>query len=296
MSYRRDRIHALSGIGPNDYSKDELKDLVKSHLMEGISGICFSAYAEGKKPGDQLEDGEIRGRIEIIAPHIKWLRSFSCTEGNELIPGIAKEYGLKTMVGAWLSDDKELNEKEIEGLLNVARNGHADLIAVGNEVLYRDELTEEELLEYIRRVKEALPNHEVGYVDAYYEFRNRPNLADACDIIYTNCYPFWEGCHIDYALPYMKTMYEIAKTAGKGKKVVITETGWPCQGTNFEASEPSFEHAMRYFINAQNWAKEENIDMMYFSSFDEAWKVGDEGDVGAYWGLWDKDGIAKFYE
>lgn len=30
------------------------------------------------------------------------------------------------------------------------------------------------------------------------------------------------------------------------------------------------------------------------SSFDESWKVGAEGDVGAYWGLWDKDEKAKY--
>ena len=51
---------------------------------------------------------------------------------------------------------------------------------------------------------------------------------------------------------------------------------------------------MRYFINTQKWSKEENIDVMYFSSFDELWKVGDEGDVGAYWGIWDKDGNPKY--
>ena len=28
--------------------------------------------------------------------------------------------------------------------------------------------------------------------------------------------------------------------------------------------------------------------------FDEAWKVEDEGDVGAFWGLWDEDGKAKY--
>ena len=53
---------------------------------------------------------------------------------------------------------------------------------------------------------------------------------------------------------------------------------------------------MRYFINTQQWSKEDNIEVMYFSSFDEAWKVGDEGDVGAYWGIWDKDGNSKFTE
>ena len=30
-------------------------------------------------------------------------------------------------------------------------------------------------------------------------------------------------------------------------------------------------------------------------AFDEAWKVDAEGDVGAYWGLWDKDGKPKYW-
>jgi len=294
MSYRNNQVLSLNGIGPKQYGSAELSALMTQHLQEGISGICFSSYVEGQEPGDIISADQIRQRINIIKPYSKWIRTFSCTDGNELIPGIAKEAGMKTMVGAWLSDDKELNEKEIQGLISTAQAGHADLIAVGNEVLYRKELSESELIAYIRRVKEALPNHEVGYVDAYYEFRNRPELTAECDVIYANCYPFWEGCHIDYSLPYMKTMYDIAKQAGNGKRVVISETGWPSQGTNFEASEPSFDNAMRYFINTQNWAKEEDVDVMYFSSFDEAWKVGDEGDVGAYWGIWDKDGQSKF--
>ena len=34
--------------------------------------------------------------------------------------------------------------------------------------------------------------------------------------------------------------------------------------------------------------------MFYFSSFDESWKVEAEGDVGAYWGIWNKDEKIKF--
>ena len=94
------------------------------------------------------------------------------------------------MAGAWLGDDREKNELEIENLVRVVRAGNADLVAVGNEVLYRDELTEQELLEYIIRVKRLLPDAQVGYVDAYYEFINRPAITDACDVIFTNCYPF----------------------------------------------------------------------------------------------------------
>ena len=51
---------------------------------------------------------------------------------------------------------------------------------------------------------------------------------------------------------------------------------------------------MNYFIHCYQWADEEDIEIIYFSSFDESWKVGDEGDVGAYWGLWDKDGKLKY--
>ena len=51
---------------------------------------------------------------------------------------------------------------------------------------------------------------------------------------------------------------------------------------------------MRYFVDTVNWAQQADVDMFYFAAFDEAWKVGAEGDVGAYWGLWDKEGQAKF--
>lgn len=294
MSYRREKLLSLTGVDFKSSSQENLSTLFKNFLENGMHGICFSSYLDGQEPGTIITAAQIQQRIDIIKPYTKWVRTFSCTDGNELIPAIAKENGLKTMVGAWLSDDKELNEKEIEGLIKVAKAGDADLVAVGNEVLYRKELTEEELLEYIYRVKKALPGIDVGYVDAYYEFSKRPAITEACDVIYANCYPFWEGCHIDYSLVYMKNMYYQALQAGKGKKVIISETGWPNIGTAFEGAEPSNENALKYFINTQQWSLEENIEVMYFSSFDESWKVGDEGDVGAYWGLWDKNGLLKY--
>jgi glucan 1,3-beta-glucosidase len=52
--------------------------------------------------------------------------------------------------------------------------------------------------------------------------------------------------------------------------------------------------AMRYFIDTCRWARQDGVEVFYFAAFDEAWKVGVEGDVGAYWGLWDKDGLPKY--
>ena len=289
MSVRAGKIKALAGRDHALMNKEELADLFKSLLDSGMHGLCFSPYEEGQSPGDQISEEQIRRRMEIIKPYTKWIRSFSCTDGNEAIPKIAHEYGIKTMVGAWLGDDPEINEREITNLIQLAKEGFVDIAAVGNEVMYRKDLTEDELLSFMYRVKEAIPEIPVGYVDAYYEFSNRPRITEACDVILANCYPFWEGCSIDYSFIYMKEMYNQAVSAGNGKKVIISETGWPTQGTNFEGSYPSFENALKYFINTQRWSKEEDIEIFYFSSFDESWKVGAEGDVGAYWGLWDRD-------
>lgn len=294
MSFRLGKYLALSGIDYAGKSPEQLQSLFKQTLEGGMHGLCYSAYEEGQQPGDILTIEQIRRRMAVIAPYTKWIRSFSCIEGNELVPQVAREFGIKTLVGAWLGKDKDLNEQEIAGLIQLAKDGYVDIAAVGNEVLYRKDLSEEELLEYLQRVKNAIPETTVGYVDAYYEFTDCPRISEACDVILSNCYPFWEGCQIDYSLVYMKQMYQQAMLAAKGKKVIITETGWPSQGKSFEDAEPSMENAIKYFINTQEWSRQENIEIFYFSSFDESWKVGAEGDVGAYWGLWDMHQNLKF--
>jgi glucan 1,3-beta-glucosidase len=294
MATKSEVLIALAGVDFSSLSKDDLKSIYQEIRDTGLHGICFSPYLEGQEPGSIISEDQVRQRLKIIRPYTNWIRSFSCTDGNEAIPRIAHESGLKTLVGAWLGKDRRKNEAEIENLVKIGKAGDADIVAVGNEVMYRKDLSEEELLEYMHYVKAALPDIPMGYVDAYYEFAKRPRITEACDVILANCYPFWEGCDIDYSLLYIKDMYYRAMIAGNGKNVIITETGWPDKGSSFGASEPSDENAIKYFINVNKWAAEENIELFYFSSFDETWKIGTEGDVGAYWGIWDKDGELKF--
>lgn len=294
MSNLYQRIMSLAGIDISGLSVEDLRSFVRKILERKIHGICFSPYIEGQGPGTQLGEAQIRERMSIIQPYVHWVRSFSCTEGNELIARIAVENGLKTMVGVWLDDDKEHNEKELANAIEAAKAGYVNILAVGNEVLLRGDLTEDELIDYINRAKQAVPGIDVGYVDAYFEFAVHPRVTEACDVILANCYPFWEGCPAEHALLYMKEMYRRAVHAANGKKVIVSETGWPNIGTATKAAVPSYENAIKYFIDTYQWAEQDGIEIFYFSSFDETWKVDAEGDVGAYWGLWDKDGNSKY--
>ncbi len=288
---------AWSRAKPEVWTDVERKTLLTAFgavLQRGMHGLCFSPYLEGQSPGTQIEPQQIRERLAIIQPYTRWIRTFSCTDGHQHTPRIAHELGLKTLVGAWIGTDAEINEREIQGVIEVARAGHADIVAVGNEVLLREDMDEDQLLACIQRVKDALPGVPVGYVDAYYLFEKHPRITAACDVVLTNCYPFWEGCPREEALAYMQNMVRHTRAAAPGKRIVISETGWPDKGTAFHGSVPSTEGAIAYFVDTMQWAQDDGIEVFYFSSFDEAWKVGAEGDVGAYWGLWDKDGQPKF--
>lgn len=284
----------LAGIDFSSLSQADSISMLREILGNRIHGIAYSPYMDGQGPGAEISEAQIEQRLTIIEPYTHWIRTFSCVEGNEHIPRIAKAHDLKTMVGVCLSDDKDRNEVELNNGIDIARQGYADILAVGNEVLLRGELTEQEIIDYISRAKQAVPGLNVSYVDAYFQFEDHPALAKACDILLINCYPFWEECPADYALLYMKDMYHRALKVANGKKVIISETGWPTSGAPSGAAVPSYENAMQYFINTYVWAGQEDIEIFYFSSFDEDWKTGDEGDVGAYWGLWDKDGSFKY--
>ncbi len=294
MSNMYQRRMSLAGINVDGLSVEDLRALVRRILDDGIHGICFSPYGEGQGPGDPVSEAQIRERMTIVQPFVRWVRTFSCTDGNELIPGVARSLGLKTLVGVWLGEDGRQNEAELDNAIRLARDGQADILGVGNEVLLRGDLVEDELLEFIERARSAVPGIPVGYVDAYFKFVDHPRVTAACDVILANCYPFWEGCPAEHALLYMKEMYRRASRAAQGKPVIVSETGWPGVGSPTGGAMPSFENAVKYFVDTFRWAEQDGIDVFYFAAFDEAWKVAAEGDVGAYWGLWDKDGRPKY--
>jgi len=301
MSFRIDHKSTYSASATQTYkgytediSSEEMSDLFLEIMKNGVHGFCFSIYEAGQKPGDVISAEQIRKRLLILKNHSTWVRSFSCVEGNELVPIIAKELGMKTLVGAWLGSDREKNEEEIKGLLKLAKDGYVDVAAVGNEVLYRHDLNDNELIEYIERVKKEIPEVPVGYVDAYYEFAAKPHITAACDVILCNCYPYWEGTSIDDSFNHMRQMFQHVVNVANGKRILITETGWPSNGESLRGAVPSHENALKYFINTQLWSKDNNIEVFYFSSFDESWKKGAEGEVGAFWGIWDSNGKLKF--
>ena len=163
MSFRTDYIlHAQSfeathvdfnnGFDFTTHSPEDIRTLYSKVLQNGMHGLCFSMYEDGQKPGDHISEEQVRRRLKIMAPYTKWVRSFSCIEGNEFVPKIARELGMKTLVGAWLGDDAEKNEKEIEALITKGKTEdeakkQAPLILAAQEMLQKWEAGNDEVIE-----------------------------------------------------------------------------------------------------------------------------------------------------
>ena len=109
MSIRRDKIQSLLGVDVQELQKEDLIASSRELLASGMHGICFSPYEGSQRPGDPISEEQIRRKLELLRPYTQWIRTFSCTEQNETIPKLAKEYGFKTLVGAWLGEDLENN-------------------------------------------------------------------------------------------------------------------------------------------------------------------------------------------
>ena len=118
MSYRNQRTLSLAGVDVSGLPVEDLRSLVREILAAGIHGLCFSPYVEGQGPGTEVDERQIRDRLAVIQPFARWVRSFSASEGNELIPAIAKDHGLQTMVGVWIGDDLDEKVKQFGSLFN----------------------------------------------------------------------------------------------------------------------------------------------------------------------------------
>src|SRR6201996_8509048 len=117
-------------------------------------GILPSASYAPFEPGHTVDiatDSEkVRSDLKKLSTLTRAVRLYSSTEGNELVPPIAAEFGMKVMVGAWIDKDGNRNNREIDAAVNLARkNGNVIGVVVGNETIYRGDQKLENLIELI---------------------------------------------------------------------------------------------------------------------------------------------------
>ena len=290
---------SISSIGYSERVSSETtapSESYATNVTAKLAGVCYGPSHDGEDPNDDILPSEpaIKADILLIGKLANSIRTYGITGSLEAIPQFCDDVGINCYPGAWISQSKPQNDKEIRTLIKVGNQGPGSVksFLVGNEVLLRGDVSEEELIAYIQQVKAGsrLP---VGTAEPWYVWLEHPGLAQAVDVIFVHIYPYWDGISLDIAPEYVFSRWQEIKDAFPGKKVIIGETGWPTQGDSKGSAVPGEVNQQEFLSRFLALNQTHNAEFFLFEVFDEKWKEKYEGTVGAHWGLYFSNGYLK---
>jgi len=235
--------------------------------------------------------------LRILAGRVRCVRTYTVGEGLDQVPAIARDLGLRVMLGLWIGSNAQFNSQEVARGIEIAR-ANADVIdavIVGNEVLLRRELPAAQLRLLIDQVRAAV-TVPVTYADVWEFWLRNPTLADSTNFVTAHILPYWEDhpIDVDRALDHVRSIYTKVQQSFPGKDVFIGETGWPSTGRPRLNAVPSLANEAKFIREFLAWAHQQQVRYNIIEAFDQPWKRAQEGTVGGFWGVFDAQGQQKF--
>jgi exo-beta-1,3-glucanase (GH17 family) len=264
-----------------------------------LDAVSFAPYRPGETPVAQRfpTSAQVGQDIALLAPHVRAIRTYTARGGPADVPALAGAHGLKVWQGIWLGDNPVDNAREIEAGIALANRypGVIDRVIVGSEVLLRGDLTPADLIADIDRVRAAV-RQPVAYAEVWESWLKYPQVAAHVDQLLVHLLPYWENqpLGIDRAVPAELGYLRRIQARFPGKTVVVGETGWPSLGRWRKDAAPGRVNEARYLRDFTAAAARAGIETNVIEAFDQDWKAGQEGTVGAAWGLWTADRQPKF--
>jgi exo-beta-1,3-glucanase (GH17 family)/cellulose synthase/poly-beta-1,6-N-acetylglucosamine synthase-like glycosyltransferase len=267
-----------------------------------LASVSYSPFASSDDPnsGPRPTAEQIRADLRALAPYTRAIRTYTATNGAELVPPIAAEFGLKVTVGAWIGRERDKNQqdivrdnKEVEAAVELARHySNINAIVVGNETVQRADVSEDRLIDLIQKAKRSSPVP-VTTAESWDDWLRHPKLVSAVDFIAAHILPYWLGFDASTAVDHSIDFYSRLRQAYPGKRIVIAEFGWPSAGYNYQGANPGRIAQAMIVRDFANWAQAYGIDYNIVEGIDQPWKTA-EGGVGPYWGLLDASRTPKF--
>jgi exo-beta-1,3-glucanase (GH17 family)/glycosyltransferase involved in cell wall biosynthesis len=261
-----------------------------------IGGFALSAFQRYQNPlkNDFPSEDEIESDLKLLSRYTSRVRTYSTLQ-NPQVYRLAERDGLEVMAGAWLDRRLDNNELELEALIAQARRYPNSItrVVVGNEVLFRGDLTPEQLMAYADRARAAL-KQPVSIAEPWHIWARYPELADHVDFITVHLFPYWNGIPRSAAIQDALNSYRALQQLFPNKHIVIGEIGWPSNGDRFKYAQPSVSDEAIFLREWFNEARKRNIDYYVMEAFDQPWKEKLAGRTEAYWGMFNADRQLKF--
>ena len=214
---------------------------------------------------------------------------------------------IKVWMGVWQDGNATTNARQLSQMYDIfSKHGSASFVGVivGNEVLYRKDMTASQLGEVISGVKSNLTSMGISLPVASSDLGDdwTAQLVSEVDYVMANIHPFFAGVTAETAAAWTWDFWQshdVSLTSSTpAVKNIISETGWPSQGGTDCGGASSCTNGSVAGITEMNtfmdsWvcqALQNGTDYFWFEAFDEPWKIsfdttGEEWED--HWGLMD---------
>ena len=236
------------GNGDLDKNSAEIKKLLSNpdfkQFQKIFPGVDYTPF-NGQYPeclSNPLSQNNVTRDVAVLSQMTSTLRLYGtdCNQTEMVLHAADKLEltGFKVWLGVWLDGNQTTNDRGIDAMHDILSKHGADPFAgvvVGNEVLFRQELTELQLGEILSDAKEYLTSNKLDLPLATSDLGDAwtPTLAAKVDVVMANVHPFFGGVTVDKAADWTYNFWQthnVALTQGSDKKNMVSEVGWPSAG------------------------------------------------------------------
>ncbi|ETS84027.1 hypothetical protein PFICI_05903 [Pestalotiopsis fici W106-1] len=205
----------------------------------------------------------------------------------------AKKYGNKLFLGIFDIDEVDSAVATMAAGVNNDWS-IVDTVSVGNELVNNGAKSPAQVIAAVKQARSALQGS--GYqgpvvtVDTFVAAINHPELCDESDYCAVNVHPFFDpNTGADQAGAFVTTQLERirSKMADSGKRIVVTETGWPWKGEANGAAVPGTNTQIQALSSIRGSFTSNPGDCIFFTAFNDLWKKAAPATFMAeqFWGM-----------
>jgi exo-beta-1,3-glucanase (GH17 family) len=213
--------------------------------------------------------------LRVLRPHVDGLITYSVANGLDEVVRLAREAGFRAVIlGIWSPGDRA----EVATAIGLARQ-FPDLVralVVGNEGLFWERYTWEEVRNAMARLRRAVPHVALTTSEPMGSYLG-PSPRLGCedqDFLLPNIHPIFEPWFdpgsptqaVEFVVDIQRRLHRLC-----GKHVLIKETGVPSAPSD-EGFTPARQ---RTFWRAliRRLRSEEHASVAFFEAFDAPWKI-----------------------
>jgi len=274
---------------------------------KSFAGVNYGPFhKDGQGPGTAIPDSQFLTDLGTMASKFKYIKTYGVdtqSRLNHLVPLASQKYpNLKIYLGIYEDGNNHKGVTQPQLDLAIAQaNAYPNTVVcvvVGNECLPGDStsvpVTVQQLTSDLQYVRSKITNKNILVTTclSYGGAQNYGNqLTPYCDFMMVNIYPFYGRVSIAGAWQNLVDAYNMFVNQFAGKQVMVGETGWPSAGPSNGSAVPNVANEKACILQILSRGSQLG-PIFLFEAFDEPWKT--ENPWAPHWGLWDKNGKAKF--